>query len=157
MLSLPPDYLAALPSIVFFNPNRAFIDCLLKEVENRKIVDVGAGTGHMSAVLTKEGFKVLAIDLLRRSRTKHQVVIKDATTFDYPKDSTPIMARPCHNDWVELSIRRALTTTRAFLYAGLEENIMDDLGGLYAGQYKLERILDNAGDDDELVVKITKR
>ena len=153
-LSLPRHN--SLPNLIFFEPTEAFIEFLTRTSPCRQIVDVGAGTGFLSATLSNRGFKCLAIDIIERDEPFYPVHMLDATVMQFPPACVPIMARPCHNEWVVETIRNALTTCGLFLYVGLEHNVFDDLGDL-GGKYNMHMENFIAGKEDEIVIKITNK
>jgi len=142
-----------LPHIVFFKPTPEFIQRVKDTGKN--VVDVGAGCGFLSKQLADAGIKVLAIDNIRRERPFFQVFEFDATLLRYPQGSLPIMARPCHNEWIETAIDRAMQTVDEVWYVGLEKNFAEDLCEL--GHYDLHYDTWIAGEVGETVVRITKR
>jgi hypothetical protein len=149
------DTIGSLPNLVFFEPTEAFFKYLSDTVPHRQVIDVGAGAGFLSRELSKRGFKVLAIDLIERDEPLHPVFQVDASEFPFPKNAVPIMARPCHSDWVEETVWNALKTAPYMLYVGLEKNLVEDLGNLGPG-YKWEKVLEGAGAEDEMVIKISR-
>lgn len=142
--------------MVFFEPTKAFIDYLRKLSLGRGIIDVGAGCGLLSSVLANAGFKVLAIDIIPRDQAYHPVALLDATEMQFPAHCLPVMARPCHSEWIDKTIDNALRHASQFLYVGLERNFATDLGEL-AGKYKLTYEQFEAGNDGETAVLIEKR
>lgn len=144
-----------LPHIVFFEPSDDFIAYLKETVPNRKVVDVGAGAGYLSRVLHGHGFKVLAIDILERDDPLYPVAMLDATEMEFPKGVTPIIARPCHSEWIELAINNAMKAADFVLYVGLEHNFSQDLGAI-TKRFSLTTEPFIAGNDGERVVRINR-
>lgn len=138
--------------IVFFDPTPQFVRRVKKSMMN--VVDVGAGAGFLAKKLSAAGIKVLAVDIIERENPMFTVYPLDATTMQYPVGALPIMARPCHNEWIEGAINRAMETVDEFWYVGLEKNFPDDLSEL--GRYQLHFEKYKAGKDGERVVRVTK-
>lgn len=146
----------ALPEMQFFKPKEQFFSYLDKRFPQMPIVDIGAGTGHLSMALAERGWKVIAIDPFERDGRVWNVVPLDAITFNYPPESLPIVARPCHGHWLEMSIEQAMRTCSVMLYVGLQKNFEQDLDGLdrlYFLSYRREIV----GSDGEVVVVIKNR
>lgn len=145
-----------LPPITFFEPTEAFFEYLEREFHSKPIIDVGAGTGRMAKLLSERGWKVLAIDPFERDGREWQVTPLDATSFDYPAQSLPIMARPCHGLWVDYAIRQAMKTVPAMLYVGLAKNYETDLDGLDQ-DFKLAYEKGTVGQEGEQIVRIDRK
>lgn len=143
-----------LPHLVFFEPTAAFIEYLERIAPNRQVIDVGAGAGFLSRTLADRGFKVLAIDIIDRVDPLYPIHLMDATEFNFPKGILPIMARPCHDDWTQVTIRNALKTTGKIIYVGLTKNFPKDLCDLHGYRKQIQPFV--AGKDGELVIEITK-
>lgn len=144
-----------LPAMVFFKPTQEFLDFVYYfEGEHRGIVEIGAGNGHLSKILAERGLKVLAIDIIERENSEFPVVLLDATTMSYSPLMLPIVARPCHGEWVELAIRKAFAGgVKNFIYVGLEKNFETDLPDSMGFN---RRVYDfKAGQDGEKVVLLT--
>lgn len=150
----PQTLSRSLPHSVFFEPTEEFFDYLMRTYTGRPIVDVGAGAGWLSKQLHARGYKVLAIDIFPRDNPLYPVAPLDATTMQFPKYSFPIMARPCHSEWIENAVNNAMRTVNQFLYVGLEKNFSDDLSELT--KYKLTYESFIAGKEDERCVLIEK-
>ena len=140
---------------VFFQPTGSFLDYVQREFSTRPLIDVGAGIGLLTKVLRDKGMKCLPIDIYERDETIVDVAPLDATEMEFPSDCVPIIARPCHGYFVAPTVRNALTRVPFVLYVGLAKNFELDLDGL--DFCKLEICLFNAGEDGEIVVKISKR
>lgn len=145
-----------LPAMTFFRPKENFFKYLSLHHPDKPIIDVGAGTGELSKALAARGRKVLAIDPFERDGQVWQVVPFDATTFNYPAHSLPIMARPCHGFWVESAICQALKTVPEMLYVGLSKNFKKDLGGLH-DVCRFTILKTKVGEDGERIVIIKPR
>ncbi len=144
-----------LPNHVFFNPTQEFISYLRQTANDLPLIDVGAGVGYLSRVLAANGFKVLAIDIYERDELLYGVVPLDATTMEFPSNCIPVMARPCHGEWVTQAIDNAMKYAQFMLYVGLPKNFDCDLWELY-GRYQLTFESFQAGEDGEIVVRISK-
>jgi hypothetical protein len=145
---------AELPHMVFFKPTVEFIQ-YVKGLNPTLVVDIGAGVGQMSKELTDVGIRCLPIDICERPGEVAEIYRLDALTLDYPENSLPIMARPCHGLWVEYAIQQALTTTPKMLYVGLPKNIRGDLTGIEG--IKKTRLDFIAGRDGEIVIEIRRK
>lgn len=144
------------PSLIWFEPTAEFIAFVVKQADGRPVVDVGAGAGLLSKTLSKAGLKVLAIDLIERACPLFPVNQLDATTMTFPVPSLPIIARPCHSEWIERAIHNAMRRLTQFLYVGLKKNFATDLGPLRKHyQVRIQRSF-VAGKDGELAVFIYK-
>lgn len=144
-----------LPHLVFFEPTLEFIQYLKRVANNLPIIDVGAGAGFLSRTLHDSGFKVLAIDILERDEPLYDIALLDATIMQFPAACVPVMARPCHNCWVQDTIDNAMQSVPFMLYVGLERNFDGDLYGL-SDRYSLTTEPFVAGADGEQVVRISK-
>lgn len=149
-----------LPHIVFFEPTPEFVSYIQKLMQERKlsgVIDLGSGAGFMAKTLADAGLKVLAVDLFERDEPLYPVALLDATEMDIPQNTLPIMARPCHNDWIDRAVENAMKNVSLFVYVGLEKNFVDDLSELQAMGYTLKIEAFKAGIDGERVVLITKK
>ncbi len=146
----------ALLHLVFFEPTDEFIQFLKTFADGRPIIDVGAGCGLLAKRIHDEGMKVLAIDIIDRTEPVHPVHNLDATAMTFPAGCLPVMARPCHSEWIEETVRNAMQHLTQFIYVGLPRNFGKDLGPLRR-HYQL-RVQKGfvAGKDGELVVCIYK-
>ena len=145
-----------LPPITFFRPTLAFFEYLDARWRGKPVIDVGAGTGHMTKLLRERGWDVLPIDPFERDGQECHVMPIDAVGFDYPPQSLPIMARPCHGIWVDYAIRKAMESVPVMLYVGLRKNFDTDLGGLDQ-DFDLSTEKFKAGQDGERVVTIRRK
>src|ERR1035438_8800581 len=142
----------------FFRPRLGFIDWLASYAGQRLIVDCGAGQGYFAKKLLDRGLNVLALDLNYRSKTYTQVVECDCTSFQFPRNSLPILARPCHGQWVMDTVEQALSDwgsrrCSAVLYISKPENLWRDIE--YSQRIQVMRRVDNAGRDHESVYEIS--
>ena len=140
------------PHQVFFEPKQKFIEYLRSK--RRFIVDAGAGVGHLAKLLGSKS-SVLSIDLHMRDGMESPVITTDSTIFKYPKGSVVVIARPCHGDWIEDTVRRALGCGCAeVLIIGRPSTIMDDLEPL--DDLRPVKVMEDAGKDGESVFSIKK-
>ena len=139
-----------LPPIRFFEPSEKFFECM-RSFKSDIIVDVGAGCGHVSAGLEERGFKVLAIDLFAREETVYPVLTIDAAQFHFPSGCIVLIARPCHGNFIERVVEKALETAKGIFYIGKESNVDLDLGDL---PYKKEIIAERVGKENEVMIRI---
>jgi len=138
-----------LPSIVFFEPNTAFLDWMGKRYNKDIIIyDVGAGNGHVSAELNSLGHNAKAIDLHYRDEGL-EVEIANGVLYRYERDAIVMLCRPCHGLFVEVVIDRAKECgVREVLYVGLERNVENDLGDYLDNA---EEIAGPFGEDGERI------
>jgi predicted RNA methylase len=159
--------------MIFFNPDTDMVDWLVKYINNRLVIDVGAGEElHLSQLLLARGVtKLVSIDpdldimtiaLLKNKMNtnvsfhvlpgdiqKHKSMI-----MNHPKFNTLIIfARPCHSDFVEYTLENMKPGMEA-LYITLPENIdrYDDLGEFKNKMVKLEH--KGTSSENEVVYSI---
>lgn len=135
LADMQSSFMADMPSSPrFFEPNDLF-GLALDEFKGFQIYDVGAGQGHVSDYLRRRGHSVTGIDV-RMSETEFPITCGNGSTFNYEKDSVVMLCRPCHGDFVESVVERAiLRDARAIVYVGLSKNTCDDLG-FYCEQFE---------------------
>ena len=140
----------SLPAIKFFEPKPKFLAWMKREYPEALIYDVGAGCGHVAEALRKKGLKVLGLDIHEREgETGSRVLVADGETYSYEAGSVVMVCRPCHGEFMERVIERAiLCKASAILYVGLEKNVEIDLGRHMA---KFTMALPGAGLEDEKV------
>lgn len=119
---------------IFFEPNKSFVNLMLSDwFRYRKIVEFGAGIGHLGKILSNKGLDITCYDLLPREEYEFPVAIQDATKY-YPEgyyegcDTLAIVARPSHGGWVGKAFLNILHSSGNCIYVGLEKNIKGDLG-----------------------------
>jgi len=105
--------------------------------------------------LKDKHLNILPIDLYARDNPEATVLIYDSTSFKFPKNSIAIIARPNRGDWIEDTINHALKTCSYVLYIGIQEHVEEDIESLK--NLKVEKVFENAGDDEEIVYKISSR
>lgn len=142
-----------IPHLIFFEPTDEFLRFVVQQADGRPVVDVGAGAGLLSQKLTALGVKCLAIDILDRDDPLHPVYPLDATVMQFPPACYPIMARPCHSEWIEQTVDNAMQRLTQFLYVGLPKNFDTDFEML-RNRYHLRVQKFKAGVDGERAVCI---
>lgn len=145
---------AKLPPSLFFNPTNNFLDWAEQNLKGHPLIDCGAGIGRLSKLLKDRHLNILPIDLYARDNPEATVLIMDSTSFNFPKNSIAIIARPNRGDWIEDTINHALKTCSFVLYIGIQEHIEEDIESLK--NLKVEKVFEEAGDDEEIVYKISK-
>lgn len=145
-----PD--AILPNHAFFDPTNKFITFIKSLCRGKLIVDCGCGNGCFSTKLKNAGHVVLPIDLYPRGND-FEYVQADTTTFKFPPNSVPVIARPNRGDWIEDTIKNALAFVPYVLYIGLKKHLDEDVFSL---DMECEMIYDDAGNDGEVVYQISK-
>lgn len=145
---------ATLPASLFFNPTNNFLDWSVQNLKGHPLIDCGAGIGRLSKLLKDKHLNILPIDLFARDNPEITVLLMDSTSFKFPKNSIAIIARPSRGDWIEDTINQALKTCSFVLYIGIQEHIEEDIESLK--NLKVEKVFENAGDENEIVYKISK-
>lgn len=140
----------SLPALKFFEPKPRFLAWMKREYPETLIYDVGAGCGHVAEALQKKGLLVLGLDIHERGGTEGcPVLIADGETYSYEAGSVVMLCRPCHGEFAERVVERAITCKAStILYVGLEKNVKMDLGR-YAKKFKLS--LKDAGLEGEKI------
>ncbi len=129
----------------FFSPAPSFFAWAKKFLRNQYIFEVGAGDGHTSRGLRENGLKGVAFDLYPDEDVFHG----DGTTYPFISGTTVLLCRPCHGDFVWLTIKRAFERgVTTLVYVGLPKNIKRDLGS-FRKHFRL--MLSDAGSDGEKV------
>jgi hypothetical protein len=94
--------------------------------ENDIYIDCGAGEGVLQTKMPVG--RVMSIDLFPPSDSPH-VIKFDSTQFEFCQATTPLFLRPCHSDFVAVTLRHAFAAkARRAVYVGLEKNIERDIG-----------------------------
>jgi len=140
---------ATLPANLFFNPTNNFLDWAVQNLKGRPLIDCGAGIGRLSKLLKDKHLNILPIDLYARDNPETTVLLMDSTTFNFPKNSIAIIARPSRGDWIEDTINHALKTCSFVLYIGIQEHIEEDIESLK--DLLVEKVFEEAGEDNEIV------
>jgi hypothetical protein len=119
----------SLPAQQFFMPTPAFVRWLAGHAGGRRIVDCGAGTGHLELALHASGYdQVLSLDLLPRQDAVADVLMMDACRFPFRTTDLVTVCRPCHDAWVGIVLDRTQKCGAELLYVGLPRNLEQDLG-----------------------------
>lgn len=112
----------------FFEPNGAFFEAM-QAFDGLEIVDVGAGQGHVAQALRDRGHDAMGIDLRGIGETEYPVTWGNARTFNFAAGSVVLICRPCHSDFVESAVDRAIARdVSAILYVGFEGKVANDIG-----------------------------
>jgi hypothetical protein len=147
------DYSIVLPAQDFFIPSNDFLKFLKNEIGYKTVIECGCGNGLLSSKLNQLlGEKIISIDISQRD-TDFFYILDDATTFNFPKNSIVIIARPNRGDWILKTIENALKTCDYIIYIGLEKHLEEDI---YSLNFPYTEIYKDAGRDKEIVYKITK-
>lgn len=133
-------------TVKFFEPRPAFIAWAAIASGGRTVYDVGAASGHVSKALSAAGMTMEAIDLRYPDEPDFHVTVADGGVFDYERGSVVMLCRPCHGDFPERVIRRALACDCDVWYVGLAKNRAEDLRG-----FRFKKVLAKAGEQGEAV------
>ena len=129
------------------------MDWLLVKATGRRVIDVGAGSGHLSRLLREAVHpSVIAIDIVSRPETETAVQVMNAAEFGYAKNDLAIIARPCRGDWIEGAIRVATDAGSEVIYIGRRRNLDADLGDLIDCAAWIGSEDGWAGEDGEVVL-----
>lgn len=140
--------------MIFFDPRPEFMDWLKNYVRGRLVVDCGAGDCQLSRLAASRRIDVLSIDLFPSGDETSMALTRNAATFDYPRNSVALIARPCRGAWIHDTIYRALAVCDYVLYVGLLEHLTEDVDELQG--VNVELVYKDAGKDNERVYKISK-
>lgn len=145
-----------LPDSIFFKPKEQFIHELAAfiKAEDWDVVDCGAGVGLLSKLLIESGIKCCPIDIFPRENPLTEVHQIDALNFPFAAGMLAIIARPCHGDWVQDVILKAVENGAQAMYIGLKKNFKHDIVGLGLAHYIFSK---NAGEDGEYAIVFRKR
>jgi hypothetical protein len=91
-------------------------------------IDCGTGMGHLPYEAQEKGFSMIGIDIGRRD-SGHPVAITDAIDFPFSPVVWPIICRPCHDGFAEVTFENARKAGAGCIYVGLKKNVVSDLGG----------------------------
>lgn len=126
-----------LSDLKFFEPKPSFIQLMNERFAGFPIFDIGAGVGHVSAMLENEGFIVKALDLIPRENSEFLVELQNAVSYRYPADAVMLFCRPCHNDFVRATIAQGIRCgVHRFVYVSKPANINMDLSN-YRRNFRL--------------------
>lgn len=136
-------------SMTFFRPDQKFINWLVEYAEDRVVIDVGCGSGHITRMMAEKGAKMVGIDpylsmntmaniqmdMMSNGFSAHMLSwnIEDKMTqglFKGQGNKVLLMyCRPCHSRFVENGIRLADDDTE-ILYITKPSVVLDydDLG-----------------------------
>ena len=139
-------------TIKFFEPDQNFLNWIKQYANDRLIIDVGCGSGHITKALRKLGCKVMGIDpfLISKDMTEAKFNddvhllpwrIEDHPNFFVGRGNQVLLlfARPCHSDFVSNALEMKDADTEA-LYITVPENIMryNDLGRFQSKAIQLD-------------------
>ena len=133
------------PALQFFIPTASFFEAL-NPYKGTSLVEAGAGLGKVTQEAVKNGFRMLAIDIMPRDGQWERVTIMDAESMPYSSDLWLLMCRPDHSGWAYDTLELALKRGAGVFYAGLERNFDVDLGDYVGRETKR---WDNVGEDGE--------
>jgi len=115
----------------FFEPNDAFLDWLAKHAGNRMVFDVGSGEGHITRALLSRKVKCVGIEpqwdrYFEENRDLVNAIIpteaEHCSSVALATNSLFLFCRPCHNLFVERTLRR-LQPGNEVLYITKPENL----------------------------------
>ena len=135
----------------FFVPKPRFTQWMKQNCAGKHIYDVGAGVGQVSALLSKKGFNVTALDQYPRPKeiSEFDVQAADATTYQYEPGSVVMFCRPCHSGFVLNTIKQAIACgVAAIVYVGLTKNVVMDLDA-YKRSFVKKQLKDEIGHANE--------
>lgn len=140
--------------MIFFQPTTGFIHKVMKMVEGRTLVDVGAGEGKFQVLANDLGYtNIISIDLYPGDVHVYEF---DAMEFEFHRGMVPMFIRPCHGGWVSAVLNSALDVVPFAFYVGLAENIPKDLGALSSNIEYTRPYHEWCGPDNEVLLKIMK-
>ncbi len=136
---------------VFFKPKRSFLQLLLDtpKFRYRRVIDVGAGVGHLSARLFALGFEIVPIDINVSVTQEYPVKVENGVTFYYDYQDLVIIARPCHNGFAHAVAVNAIEQGATVLYVSKAGNLAEDMTDLVTRE-----LLRDAGEDGEVVYQV---
>ena len=153
-------------SDLFFVPDVEFVKWLIEYAGDRVIIDCGAGSGYLSALITKLGGKCCAVEpfweierklFWMKNKIIFNVIpmnIEQASILDFPKEKTLyVFARPCHSGFVYNAIQKMQNGAETLYIGHNGINKTIDLGNLPYTK------LDHKGTsrDNEIVLSIIKK
>lgn len=115
-----------MPGIRFFRPLPVFFKTL--KAFRVGFIDAGCGTGELRQEAMANDVHMIGIDLAVRYGFEDNVIIADATTFQYFPQLWPVICRPCHDEFAGDVIDRAFECGASALYVGFGENLLHDIG-----------------------------
>ena len=117
-----------LPGMQFFKPLPSFTEWLPAHAGGRRIVDCGAGMGHLEQAMVTGGYgRVVSIDVFARKNPVADVALLDARQFPFGPTDLGVICRPSHDRWIIETIARARSRGAEILYVGLPRNLDIDL------------------------------
>lgn len=145
-----------LPNQVFFKPTKAGLKFLIKHFKcTETVIEVGCGKGDLCKALKEGGVEIMGIDLYAREKQSFPVLHIDATKFPYPIGSKVIIARPNRGDWYLEVVKTALESgVKEVIYIGIDKHIGEDIEYLCDFDFRVKKLLSNAGEDGEQIWSI---
>ena len=132
----------------FFLPGKEAVQAIMKEVGNRTLIDVGAGSGKFELMARGLGYKnIMSIDLYPKGVHVFQF---NALDFEFGTRMVPMFLRPCHGGFVESVIRLVKYDVPFFIYVSMPENVEQDIGDV---DY-INILPDWEGEDGEVILKV---
>lgn len=151
-------YPSTLPGLDFFIPNNNIINYLKEHHSKDKIVEVGCGRGLFLSLMIENDLNVIGIDIFTRTNmlpVYNNFLPTDALKFNYNQTDIVLLARPCHGHFIDMLFDKIFQyEDKEVYYIGLERNIYQDID---TDLYKTEMILENVGEEEEFLLKVTKR
>jgi hypothetical protein len=154
-------------STPFFQPDADFVKWLIKYANGRMIIDCGAGSGYLTALIHHLGYnKCIAIEphyteerniFWRKRGFQFHVFFKrseeEAIIRDIPDGKALlIFARPCHSSFVYDTIKKNMSVGMEALYISHKHNTMLDLRDIKYTELKHE----GTSKSNEFVLSIKK-
>lgn len=154
-------------STPFFQPDVDFVKWLIKYADGRTIIDCGAGSGYLTAMIHHLGYKnCIAIEphyteernwFWRKRGFQFHVFFKnseeESIIRDIPKGKALLLfARPCHSGFVYRTIKNNMPVGTEALYISHKNNTQLDLGDIYYTELKHE----GTSKNNEFVLSIKK-
>lgn len=154
-------------STPFFQPDADFVKWLIKYANGRMIVDCGAGSGYLTAMIHHLGYnKCIAIEphyteerniFWRSKGYQFHVFFKpseeEKIIRDIPNNNVLLVfARPCHSGFVSRTINKNMPVGAEALYISHKNNTQYDLGDIAYTEIKHE----GTSKNNEFVLSIKK-
>lgn len=144
------DRVARIGDIGFCTHSAELVDELVSYIGDRRVLEVGAGTGHLARVLYERGVSICAVDSQdgyctqeswwKKERLYFDVLKMDATQFPELPGDIVLMVWPCYKTDFAEKIARLIKPGQILLYCGESE------GGC-TGDYGFFRYLREAFDE----------
>jgi hypothetical protein len=130
--AMKAEFLGRVPGamIRWFRPDVQFwvhLSYLRSTMPGVALVDCGTGSADLPREATAKGFAMIGVDLQRRSG-ENPILIADSIDFPFSPTVWPIICRPCHDGFAELTFENAFKAGAGGIYVGLTKNVENDLG-----------------------------